>query len=59
VQRKSTALTSIGPFTDAGARLVTVEDNFDGSTPMGRFAIGILTLIAELPPRQRGAAASG
>lgn len=24
------------------------EDNFDGSTPMGRFAIGILTLIAEL-----------
>jgi hypothetical protein len=25
-----------------------VEDNFDGSTPMGRFAIGILTLIAEL-----------
>jgi len=30
------------------ARLVSVEDNFDGSTPMGRFAIGILTLIAEL-----------
>ena len=24
------------------------EDNFEGSTPMGRFAIGILTLIAEL-----------
>src|ERR687888_1785199 len=30
------------------APLVSVEDNFDGSTPMGRFAIGILTLIAEL-----------
>ena len=35
-------------FNEAGARLVSVEDNFDGSTPMGRFAIGILTLIAEL-----------
>src|SRR5437867_5248524 len=42
------ALTSIRRLTDAGARLVSVEDNFDGSTPMGRFAIGILTLIAEL-----------
>ena len=39
------ALTSIRRLTDAGARLVSVEDNFDGSTPMGRFAIGILTLI--------------
>lgn len=27
---------------------MSVEDNFDGSTAMGRFAIGILTLIAEL-----------
>ena len=34
-------------MTEAGARLVSVEDNFDGTTPMGRFAIGILTLIAE------------
>jgi site-specific DNA recombinase len=42
------ALTSIRRLTDANARLVSVEDNFDGSTPMGRFAIGILTLIAEL-----------
>jgi hypothetical protein len=42
------ALTSIRRLTDAGTRLVSVEDNFDGSTPMGRFAIGILTLIAEL-----------
>jgi DNA invertase Pin-like site-specific DNA recombinase len=42
------ALTSIRRLNDAGARLVSVEDNFDGSTPMGRFAIGILTLIAEL-----------
>src|SRR5512132_3453367 len=42
------ALTSTRRLTDAGARLVSVEDNFDGSTPMGRFAIGILTLIAEL-----------
>jgi DNA invertase Pin-like site-specific DNA recombinase len=42
------ALTSIRRLTDVDARLVSVEDNFDGSTPMGRFAIGILTLIAEL-----------
>jgi hypothetical protein len=42
------ALESIKRLTQAGARLVSVEDNFDGSTPMGRFAIGILTLIAEL-----------
>jgi DNA invertase Pin-like site-specific DNA recombinase len=42
------ALTSIRRLTDAGARFVSVEDNFAGSTPMGRFAIGILTLIAEL-----------
>jgi site-specific DNA recombinase len=42
------ALESIKRLTEAGARLVSVEDNFDGSTPMGRFAIGILTLIAEL-----------
>ncbi len=33
------ALSSIRRLTDAGARLVSVEDNFDGSTPMGRFAI--------------------
>lgn len=42
------ALDSIRRLNEAGARLVSVEDNFDGSTPMGRFAIGILTLIAEL-----------
>ena len=42
------ALESIKRLNEAGARLVSVEDNFDGSTPMGRFAIGILTLIAEL-----------
>ena len=42
------ALESIKRLNECGARLVSVEDNFDGSTPMGRFAIGILTLIAEL-----------
>jgi hypothetical protein len=42
------ALEAIKRLNEAGARLVSVEDNFDGSTPMGRFAIGILTLIAEL-----------
>jgi DNA invertase Pin-like site-specific DNA recombinase len=42
------ALESIKRLNEAGARLVSVEDNFDGSTPMGRFAIGILSLIAEL-----------
>jgi site-specific DNA recombinase len=42
------ALESIKRLNQAGARLVSVEDNFDGSTPMGRFAIGILSLIAEL-----------
>ena len=42
------ALDSIRRLNEAGARLVSVEDNFDGSTAMGRFAIGILTLIAEL-----------
>jgi len=30
------------------ARLVSVEDNFDGSQPMGCCVIGILSLIAEL-----------
>jgi len=42
------ALESIKRLNEADARLVSIEDNFDGSTPMGRFAIGILTLIAEL-----------
>jgi site-specific DNA recombinase len=42
------ALESIKRLNVAGARLVSVEDNFDGSTAMGRFAIGILVLIAEL-----------
>src|SRR6478609_1004034 len=42
------ALESIKRLNEAGARLVSVEDNFDGSTPMGRVAIGILSLIAEL-----------
>ena len=42
------ALESIKRLNEAGARLVSVEDNFDGSTPMGRVAIGILTLVAEL-----------
>jgi site-specific DNA recombinase len=42
------ALESIRRLNAAGARLVSVEDNFDGAIPMGRFAIGILTLIAEL-----------
>jgi site-specific DNA recombinase len=42
------ALESIKRLNEASSRLVSVEDGFDGSTPMGRFAIGILTLIAEL-----------
>ncbi|MDQ3425129.1 MAG: recombinase family protein, partial [Actinomycetota bacterium] len=42
------ALDSIRRLNAAEARLVSVEDGFDGSTPMGRFAIGILTMIAEL-----------
>jgi DNA invertase Pin-like site-specific DNA recombinase len=42
------ALESIRRLNAAEARLVSVEDGFDGSTPMGRFAIGILTMIAEL-----------
>jgi DNA invertase Pin-like site-specific DNA recombinase len=42
------ALESIKRLNEAGARFVSVEDGFDGSTPMGRFAIGILSLIAEL-----------
>jgi site-specific DNA recombinase len=42
------ALESIQRLNAAGARLVSVEDNFDGSTAMGRFAIGILSLLAEL-----------
>jgi site-specific DNA recombinase len=40
------ALEAIKRLNEAGARLVSVEDNFDGSTPM--VAIGILTLIAKL-----------
>ena len=42
------ALESIKRLNQCGARFVSVEDNFDGSTAMGRFAIGILSLIAEL-----------
>jgi site-specific DNA recombinase len=42
------ALTAIKRLNEAGARLASVEDGFDGSNPMGRFAIGILLLIAEL-----------
>jgi site-specific DNA recombinase len=42
------ALESIKRLNEAGARLVSVEDGFDGSNAMGRFAIGILSLIAEL-----------
>jgi len=42
------ALEAIKRLNEAGARLVSVEDGFDGSTPMGRFSIGILSLIAEL-----------
>src|SRR5215207_4288325 len=42
------ALEAIKRLNEAEARLVSVEDNFDGSSSVGRFAIGILTLIAEL-----------
>ena len=34
------ALSAIRRLNDAGARLVSVEDNFDGSTPMGASRLG-------------------
>jgi site-specific DNA recombinase len=45
---RATCPTQTMHACSSGARLVSVEDGFDGSTPMGRFAIGILTMIAEL-----------
>jgi DNA invertase Pin-like site-specific DNA recombinase len=42
------ALESIKRLEKSGARLVSVEDGFDDSTAMGRFARGILLLLAEL-----------
>lgn len=42
------ALESIKRLEKAGARLVSVEDGFDDSTALGRFARGILLLLAEL-----------
>jgi DNA invertase Pin-like site-specific DNA recombinase len=42
------ALESIKRLEKTGARLVSVEDGFDDSTAMGRFARGILLLLAEL-----------
>ena len=50
------ALESIKRLNEAGARLVSVEDNFDGSTPMGRFAIP--RLVNLLPPLHKASAAS-
>ena len=42
------ALDAIRQLNEAGARLVSVEDGFDDSTPMGQFARGVLLLLAEL-----------
>jgi DNA invertase Pin-like site-specific DNA recombinase len=41
------ALESIKRLNQAGARLVSVEDNFDGSTADGPVCDWILSLIAE------------
>jgi site-specific DNA recombinase len=42
------ALESIERINAAGGQLVSVEDGFDSSTPMGRFARDLLIRLAEL-----------
>src|SRR5918995_1476244 len=42
------AAVAIRRVRDADGQLVSVEDNFDSSTPMGRFAVNMLLSLAEL-----------
>jgi site-specific DNA recombinase len=42
------AAVAIRRLRDAGGQLVSVEDNFDSSTPMGRFAVNMILGLAEL-----------
>lgn len=42
------AAVAIRRLRDAGGQLVSVEDNFDSSTPMGRFAVNMILALAEL-----------
>ena len=42
------AAVAIRRLRDAGGQLLSVEDNFDSSTPMGRFAVNMLLSLAEL-----------
>jgi site-specific DNA recombinase len=47
------AVSAIERLTVAGGELVSVEDGFDSSTPMGRFARDMLIRLAELEPSAR------
>jgi DNA invertase Pin-like site-specific DNA recombinase len=42
------AAAAIRRIDEAGGQLVSVEDNFDSSTPMGRFAMHMLLALGEL-----------
>jgi DNA invertase Pin-like site-specific DNA recombinase len=42
------AATAIQRLTASGGQLVSVEDGFDSSTPMGRFAVTMVLALAEL-----------
>lgn len=42
------AATAIRRIDQAGGQLVSVEDNFDSSTPMGRFAMQMVLALGEL-----------
>jgi len=44
----SDAVQAIQRLNDAGGQLVSVEDGFDSSTHMGRFAVHMLLALAEL-----------
>src|SRR5207253_369649 len=42
------AASAIQRLNAAGGQLVSVEDGFDSSTPMGRFAVTMVLALAEL-----------
>jgi site-specific DNA recombinase len=42
------AASAIRRIRDAGGELISVEDNFDSSTPMGKFAMHMLLALGEL-----------
>ena len=42
------AAVAIRRLRDGGGQLVSVEDQFDSSTPMGRFAVNMILALAEL-----------